>query len=49
MKKNEFFLTDLVEILDKENYKISYFNSKIGEAMGVNDKTDLAKRKKISR
>ena len=42
-EKSEFFLTDLVEILDKENYKISYFNSKIGEAMGVNDKTDLAK------
>ena len=42
-EKSEFFLTDLVEILDKENYKVSYFNSRIGEAMGVNNKTDLAK------
>ncbi len=42
-EKREFFLTDLVEILDKENYKVSYFNSRIGEAMGVNNKTDLAK------
>ena len=41
--KRVSFLTDLVEILDKENYKVSYFNSRIGEAMGVNNKTDLAK------
>ena len=27
--KKEFFLTDLVEIFNKENYKVSYFNSKI--------------------
>tara|TARA_B100000287_G_scaffold202738_1_gene191449 strand:- start:2863 stop:3645 length:783 start_codon:yes stop_codon:yes gene_type:complete len=44
--KNEFFLTDLVEIFNKENYKVSYFNSKNGEAMGVNDKSDLAKLEK---
>ena len=45
-KKNEFYLTDLVEIFIKENYKVSNFNCKLGESMGVNDKEDLAKLEK---
>ena len=44
--KKEFYLTDLVEIFDKENYKVSNFNCKLGESMGVNDKEDLAKLEK---
>ena len=45
-KKKEFYLTDLVEIFIKENYKVSNFNCKLGESMGVNDKEDLAKLEK---
>ena len=45
-KKNEFYLTDLVEIFIKENYKVSNFNCKLGESMGVNNKEDLAKLEK---
>ena len=45
-KKNEFYLTDLVEIFIKENYKVSNFNCKFGESMGVNNKEDLAKLEK---
>ena len=45
-KKKEFYLTDLVEIFIKENYKVSNFNCKLGESMGVNNKEDLAKLEK---
>ena len=45
-KQKEFYLTDLVEIFIKENYKVSNFNCKLGESMGVNDKEDLAKLEK---
>ena len=44
--KKEFYLTDLVEIFDKENYKVSNFNGKVREFMGINDKKDLAKLEK---
>jgi len=41
-KKKEFYLTDLVEILSKKESKVSYFNCKLGETMGVNDKKELS-------
>ena len=44
--KKKFYLTDLVEIFIKENYKVSNFNCKLGESMGVNNKEDLAKLEK---
>jgi bifunctional UDP-N-acetylglucosamine pyrophosphorylase/glucosamine-1-phosphate N-acetyltransferase len=41
--KKEYFLTDLVELFSKENFKLSYFEGIYEEFMGANDKKDLAR------
>ena len=41
-KKKEFFLTDIVEILNNEGYKVSHLEFPYYEFLGVNNKSDLA-------
>ena len=36
--KKEFYLTDIVEILNNENYKVSHLEFPYHEFLGVNDK-----------
>ena len=40
--KKEFFLTDIVEIMNNENLKVSHIQVNQNETLGVNDKRDLA-------
>ncbi len=40
--KKEFYLTDIVEILNNENYKVSHLEFPYHEFLGVNDKSDQA-------
>lgn len=40
--KKEFFLTDLIEILSTEGYKVSHMEFPYHEFLGVNDKSDQA-------
>ncbi len=41
--KKEFYLTDIVEIMNDENLKVSHTQVNLDETLGVNDKKDLAK------
>ena len=41
-RKKEFYLTDIVEILNNENYKVSHLEFPYYEFLGVNDKSDQA-------
>ena len=45
---NEFYLTDLVKILNKEKKKISFIEIKEEEILGINNKVDLSVAEKIS-
>jgi bifunctional UDP-N-acetylglucosamine pyrophosphorylase/glucosamine-1-phosphate N-acetyltransferase len=40
--KKEFYLTDIVEIMSNENFKVGYEECSFVETLGVNDKTDLS-------
>ncbi len=44
----EFYLTDLVNILNKENKKISFIEIKEEEIIGINNQVDLSVAEKIS-
>ena len=44
--KKEFFLTDIVEIMNDENLKVSHMQVNSNETLGVNDKRDLAEVEK---
>ena len=44
----EFYLTDLVKVLNKENKKISFIEIKEEEIIGVNNQVDLSVAEKIS-
>ena len=44
----EFYLTDLVNILNKENKKISFIEIKEEEIIGINNQIDLSEAEKIS-
>ncbi len=44
----EFYLTDLVNILNKENKKISFIEIKEAEILGINNQVDLSTAEKIS-
>ena len=41
-KKNEYYLTDLVEIFSKKKFSVSHFSCKFQETLGVNSMNDLA-------
>ena len=42
-KKKEFYLTDIIEIMDNLSLKLSHFKCDYIETLGVNDKVELAK------
>ena len=45
--KNEFYLTDIVEIVNSDNLKVTHMKVDFNETLGVNDKQDLAYVEKI--
>jgi len=44
----EYYLTDVVEICEKKNYKKTYFITDKQEVLGVNSKTELANLERIT-
>ena len=41
-KKNEYYLTDLVEIFSKKKFSVNHYSCKFEETLGVNNMNDLA-------